>query len=336
MSDDLTPIGKRPEGLDGTELATSSYHLDTAVFDPEHPVGVPVSGPVWMETSTKRITSAAPALNELSAYQHRYYEVDFRPGQDSSDPDQPVSRHATELEKAQTWSSELVDAEGNRTGYHTVMIDIDHPVRVVPSSTEGHYHLYIEIPIKEQPYFDLLRALAVAGVIEWGYYEASRARGGTHLRLPWVQKDRLRDAIEAVGLLEATVKQEQGTRDGVNQAIPAELDRALLQSRHSEVTPADQELIDGFKGVQAEVDAHHRAKWGGDEREDDLLSLVTVPAPEARVNEAEETARLSHLENVRAKFSVQYDKDGETVEFDASEYSVVFVDGRGVLRRRKK
>ena len=315
MFDELIPIGKRHKGLDGTELATSSFHLNATLFDKEHTIGAPVTGPVWEPVGGDKITAAPPRLDELSAYQHRYYQVDFRPGQDSSEPDQPVSRPIVELENAQTWSSELVDSEGNRTGYHTVMLDIDHPVRLVPSSTEGHYHLYIDHPIKEQVYFDLLRTMALAGVIEWGYYEASRARGGTHLRLPWVKKD-LAAYAEAKGdevPAELDRRKFDAARDGVNQAIPAELDRAMRQSQDGDVEPADQKLLDAFQETLDEVDGILKARRDEDDDPDDSDE---------------------RLAKARAKFAVRYDRDGETVEWDVEQYEVAYVDGYGVLRRR--
>lgn len=355
MSEDLKPIGFRPEGLDGQLLATSSWHVDRAVFDKEHTVGVAVSGPVWVESATQKITKAPPALNELSAYQHRYYQVDFRPGQDSNEPDQPVSRPVVELEKAQTWSSELVDQDGERTGYHTVMLDIDHPVRVVPSSTPGHYHLYIDVPVKEEDYFLALRALALAGVIETGYYEASRARGGTHLRLPWIQKDRIRDKIAALGLLEATDKDAQLVWDGVGYAIPVELDRALQQSQRGEVVPADQVLVDTYKEVVREINealGYEDLSDDDDILSGDLAEFVEVPRP-VEIQHADllddkpvlkpgppatpedRAAAVAAQERLEQARSLITRHAADHLEWDVEQYEVQYVDGKGVLRRRR-
>jgi hypothetical protein len=273
-------------GLDGTPLVTGETHIQSDGKPGIQPVGVKVSGEVWSEGDLfGPMRPAAPRLDELSAYQHKYYSVDFRPGQISEEPNQPVSRPQAELSRAQTWSSELVDAEGNRTGYHTVMIDIDHPVRVLPSSTAGHYHLYIDKPVGEIEYFRLLDALAEAGLVEQGYVAASKVRGSTHLRLPWVRKE--------LG----------GGDDGVNLAVPGT--------------------------------AAHEAT----EAVDDVFELApgTDPGPTVDrlefVDEAEETARLSRLDHVRAKFAPN--SEGE-ITFDPAEYSVVYVDGKGVLRRSRR
>lgn len=71
---------------------------------------------------------------------------------------------------------------------HALLIDLDIPAWLVPSSTPGHSHLYVDVAIQQDAYFRLLRALAECGVIQHGYAASSIARGGTALRLPWVKK----------------------------------------------------------------------------------------------------------------------------------------------------
>ena len=67
---------------------------------------------------------------------------------------------------------------------HWPVIDIDVPIAAVPSKTEGHYHLYIEKAISWPHYMLLLTVMAQAGIVEWGYLNASIARGQTFVRLP--------------------------------------------------------------------------------------------------------------------------------------------------------
>lgn len=71
---------------------------------------------------------------------------------------------------------------------HTLMIDLDVPASLVPSTTPGHSHLYIDVPMDWQHVLDILGALVAGGVVEPGYLNASKERGYTALRLPWVQK----------------------------------------------------------------------------------------------------------------------------------------------------
>lgn len=79
-------------------------------------------------------------------------------------------------------SSKLVD------GQHAPALDIDLPCRLVPSTTEGHFHLFIDKPMSWRRYKALLKALKNAGVIEEGYYGASVRRRMTMLRMPHIKK----------------------------------------------------------------------------------------------------------------------------------------------------
>lgn len=73
---------------------------------------------------------------------------------------------------------------------HKPVIDIDIPVRLIPSTTPGHSHLYIDHPISWDIYENLLIALTQAGVVEEGYLRAAMQRGETFVRLPWIRKKR--------------------------------------------------------------------------------------------------------------------------------------------------
>lgn len=71
---------------------------------------------------------------------------------------------------------------------HRPVLDIDIPIKVVPSSTPGHSHLFIDIAMSWGDYEKLLWALAAAGIVEEGYVHASVRRGHTSVRLPHVRK----------------------------------------------------------------------------------------------------------------------------------------------------
>jgi hypothetical protein len=71
---------------------------------------------------------------------------------------------------------------------HTIMLDLDVPATLVPSTTEGHSHLYIDVELDYEAYAHLLRALRDAGVIQPGFARQLKARGFTALRLPWKRK----------------------------------------------------------------------------------------------------------------------------------------------------
>lgn len=73
--------------------------------------------------------------------------------------------------------------------YHRPVLDLDFEAALIPSSTPGHYHLYLDKQIPKQAYFNLLRALADAGIIERGFADCAIDRGGTSVRLPWIKKE---------------------------------------------------------------------------------------------------------------------------------------------------
>lgn len=65
---------------------------------------------------------------------------------------------------------------------HMPAIDLDLTVRVKPSSTEGHYHLFIDKKISWEHYVEILRTMTEAGLVERGFYDLSVARGASFLR----------------------------------------------------------------------------------------------------------------------------------------------------------
>lgn len=85
-------------------------------------------------------------------------------------------------EQANVVASKLAD------GRHAPVLDIDYEARLVPSTTEGHYHLYLDQPVTWWRYALVLAAMALAGLIEPGYAKASMRRRMTMVRLPWVSK----------------------------------------------------------------------------------------------------------------------------------------------------
>lgn len=116
-----------------------------------------------------------------SAYPHVWYKTEKEALDNGYTISMVEVRRECMPQYAQTVSSEIDD----RRGWHTPMLDIDLPARLIESSTPGHYHLYIDHPIPWWRYKRLLKALMKAGIIEKNYYKASVARKGTHLRPPW-------------------------------------------------------------------------------------------------------------------------------------------------------
>lgn len=91
----------------------------------------------------------------------------------------------TNLDEAQVITSKVEDSPG----IHKLIIDLDMPGQLIPSTTPGHFHLYVDKEIPEAAWSTLLFALASAGLIEPGYMRASITRGFTAVRLPWIKKN---------------------------------------------------------------------------------------------------------------------------------------------------
>lgn len=73
-------------------------------------------------------------------------------------------------------------------GQHMPVIDLDVPHRLIPSTTEGHGHLYLDVRMPWWRYVILLYGLRQAGVIERGFFWWSLRRGATFVRRPGVRK----------------------------------------------------------------------------------------------------------------------------------------------------
>lgn len=75
-------------------------------------------------------------------------------------------------------------------GKHAPAIDLDIEAALIPSSTEGHSHLYINHELSWKQYRRLLRVMRDVGLIQDGFYYSAIRRGSTLLRLPHVRKAR--------------------------------------------------------------------------------------------------------------------------------------------------
>lgn len=82
----------------------------------------------------------------------------------------------------------LVSSALEGDGMHAPVLDLDFPCALVPSSTPGHYHLYLDKVMPWDEYGQLLWALRAAGVLQSGFVAAAISREQTMVRLPWVRK----------------------------------------------------------------------------------------------------------------------------------------------------
>ena len=77
----------------------------------------------------------------------------------------------------------------NRDGnlYHRPMIDLDFDAALLPSSTPGHWHLYLDKVMDDETYKEFIKAMNHFGIVANGNVNQLK-KGGTFLRLPHVRK----------------------------------------------------------------------------------------------------------------------------------------------------
>jgi hypothetical protein len=71
---------------------------------------------------------------------------------------------------------------------HALLLDLDVPAWLIPSSTPGHSHLFVDLRVQGKDLWDFLDLAAKIGLVEEGYVGACKSRGMTSLRLPWIKK----------------------------------------------------------------------------------------------------------------------------------------------------
>jgi len=79
-------------------------------------------------------------------------------------------------------SSKTVD------GRHMPILDLDFPHHFEESTTKGHTHLYIDVPMSRTKLFGLVLVLWWCGVIEMGHAVWTLRRGASFVRVPGVEK----------------------------------------------------------------------------------------------------------------------------------------------------
>lgn len=71
---------------------------------------------------------------------------------------------------------------------HCPVIDIDHRVYILPSTTPGNSHLYIDKDISWDGYKKILDAFLEVGLIQKAWYDDAIACKMSFVRPPWVSK----------------------------------------------------------------------------------------------------------------------------------------------------
>lgn len=112
-------------------------------------------------------------------------------GTDSEDPDISEARPIVPVKQADVLTSEVDQSNitwHSQQDLHKPVLDLDFPAKLLDSSTPGHHHLLIDKELTWEQYEKLLDVLAEVGILQQGYVNASKERGFTCVRLPWVKK----------------------------------------------------------------------------------------------------------------------------------------------------
>lgn len=97
-------------------------------------------------------------------------------------------REPCEEDEANLISSESANRVWRDLGFHLPVIDLDFPAKLVPSTTKGHFHLYLDKLVPWDKYVALLAAMVDAGLVEPGYLDCTIKRGASFVRKPGVKK----------------------------------------------------------------------------------------------------------------------------------------------------
>jgi hypothetical protein len=92
-------------------------------------------------------------------------------------------------EEANLVSSSLSDRLSFKSD-HMPVLDIDFEAHLEPSSTPGHYHLYLNRRLTWENYQKLLDVMQEIGLLEQGFVKLSKERGATFARKPGHKKVR--------------------------------------------------------------------------------------------------------------------------------------------------
>lgn len=122
-----------------------------------------------------------------SGFKLRKLEQGARPGHGENDTYKMPNRDVSSFEEAELMCSENI-GDSRLAGTHSILLDIDRDAYLIPSTTEGHYHLVIPAALKWDDYYNFLHAAVKAGIVQQGFANAAYQRKHTALRLPWVKK----------------------------------------------------------------------------------------------------------------------------------------------------
>lgn len=192
MSDSSTPLNGKPIQLvpmdDNVVLASEvEGHLD-ALFDAvvditDDDLRLRVLNDVLDGRVRRALEGERQRLDPWGSWMHSSLLDTAKPGEHEN---AETRKHVETWQEANLLYS-LADVE-DPAQQHVLALDIDLPMRVVPSTHPGRGHLWIN---KRMPWDDVLKVLAVlveVGVVAASYEEHSKRRGYTCLRPAFIDK----------------------------------------------------------------------------------------------------------------------------------------------------
>lgn len=99
----------------------------------------------------------------------------------------------TSLKKANLVTSVVKSTKGKTVETHRLLLDLDFDAALIPSSTPGHNHLYIDKELTKEQVDKVVAVLNEVGILQDGVKNGYNRRGALSLRLPWIDKDRYED-----------------------------------------------------------------------------------------------------------------------------------------------
>jgi hypothetical protein len=96
--------------------------------------------------------------------------------------------HTNDRKEVPRFRANLVGSLLQDRKTHAPVLDLDFPAALVPSTTKGHFHLYLDKELTWEQYEQVLLVLGDVGILEPGYVDASIRRKQTFVRKKGVKK----------------------------------------------------------------------------------------------------------------------------------------------------
>lgn len=122
-----------------------------------------------------------------------------------------VTENLIELSGSDCKDANLV-ASLRDDGTHAPAFDLDRRAFLIPTTTSGNHHMYIDEVLSWRQYRALLRGFYKSGLLDPSVYWRSLYRGSTHVRPPWVRKTEKEYAMGSIDLPPDRVKARRALR----------------------------------------------------------------------------------------------------------------------------